>query len=325
MLNRILASRAVSKLFRYAYRYSHPRNMRHNQALWPLVAVRRDADARLIQCTIKGVRHTPATVDLGQEPRRDGLACHLILSGPSVGDIDYGRLRLDSVMGVNGSIALQSRHPDLRFHYYAMLDAGFMARRRHLVEQVLRQDLLLLLTPEALKWIAQHIPAADIACRLAVFEEVHQRALTPKPSPEELAAQLQDDPDLILFDAYNPVHPHGYSLDIRRGMFGGGTVAYNALQFLTWLGFGRIYLHGLDLTDAADKPRFYETGQDRLGTALSRQFASHIQPAFRDASALLRKRGVQVYNLSPHSALGEDIFPKLDWHTLVPPMPETEA
>ncbi|ARP96530.1 hypothetical protein [Bordetella genomosp. 13] len=317
MLNKILASRPVTKLLRYTYRYSHPRAMRHNQAVWPMVAVRRDENARLLECRIRGTPYSPPLIDLDDVPRHTGESCHLILSGPSVAEIDYSQLDLGHVMGVNGSIALQARFPDLKFHYYAMLDTGFMSRRRHLVDQILSQDLLLLITPEAVKWIAQHVPARRIACRLAVFEEVHQRTLLPRPSPEQLIAQLRGDPDLVLFDAYRPVHAHGFSLDVRRGLFGAGTVAYSALQFLVWLGFDRIYLHGLDMRNAASKPRFYETEKDRLSTALERQFANHIEPAFRDASVLLRQRGVKVYNLSLDSALGDDVFPKIDWRTLV--------
>jgi len=319
MPNPILASRVATWMMRRLYRYSHPRAMRHNQALWPLVKVRRDQRGRLVECVIRGVSPSPALADLDLEPRHPGQTAHLILSGPSVAEIDYDRLTLDYVMGVNGSIALQARHPNLRFDYYAILDTGFMDKRRHLVDQILAQDLLLLCTPEVVKWIALRIPPRRIGCRLGVFEEVHQRALCPRPTPQALAAQLAGDPDLVLFDAYRPVHAHGYSLDVRRGLFGGGTVAYSALQFLTWLGFSRIYVHGLDLKDAHNRPRFYETDKDKAGTALTRQFASHIEPAFRDAGALLRSRGVQVYNLSLDSALGEDVFPKLDWRTLAAP------
>ncbi|WP_260986434.1 hypothetical protein [Bordetella genomosp. 13] len=286
-----------------------------------MVSVRRDENSRLLECRIRGTPYSPPLIDLDNEPRPPGEACHLILSGPSVAEIDYSKLDLSHVMGVNGSIALQARFPDLRFNYYAMLDTGFMSRRRHLVDQILSQDLLLLITPEAVKWIAQNVPAKRIACRLAVFEEVHQRTMLPRPSPARLTEQLRGDPDLILFDAYRPVHAHGFSLDVRRGLFGGGTVAYSALQFLVWLGFQRIYLHGLDMKNAASQPRFYETEKDRLGTALDRQFANHIEPTFRDASVLLRSRGVQVYNLSLDSALGADVFPKIDWRTLIPSKP----
>ena len=131
-----------------------------------------------------------------------------------------------------------------------------------------------------------------------------------------MARTLRDDPDLVLFDAHAPIHPLGFSLDPARGLFGGGTVAYSALQLLVWLGFRTLYLHGLDLRGASVSPRFYESADARLPSALDRQFDSHIRPAFRDASRLLGARGLRIYNLSPGSALDESVFPKRHWTTL---------
>ena len=289
--------------------------MRHNQILWPLVVVQRDEDNRLSHCAIRWAA-TPPLTPLTAIPRPSGHAVHLILSGPSIADIDYEKISIESAMGVNGSIALLEKFPRLEFSYYAMLDAGFVCRRKELVAEVLARNLLLFVTPEVLRWITLLFPAQAIRCRIAVFEEVHHRANLARPSPAQLLNDLQNNPDLILFDAHNSEHAHGFSLDVTRGVFGGGTVAYTALQFLTWLGFQEIYLHGLDLRNANNLPLFYEDPNARLSTALERQFAGHIEPAFRRASLLLQSRGVKVYNLPPDSALDTEIFQKIHWTQL---------
>jgi KDO transferase-3 len=131
-----------------------------------------------------------------------------------------------------------------------------------------------------------------------------------------LQAQLGSDEELVLFDAHHPMHAHGFSLNPARGLFGGGTVAYTSLQFLAWLGAKTVYLHGLDLSATAG-PRFYERAGAHLPTALDRQFAAHIEPAFRQAGKLLRERGIQVYNLSLLSRLADDIFEKRHWSCLL--------
>ena len=136
---------------------------------------------------------TPVQTAFSSIRRPAGDVAHLILSGPSVADIGYSELDLPAVMGVNGSIALRRSHPHLRFAYYAMLDAGFVSRRRDLVADVLAQDLLLFVTPEVLRGIAQLFSPDDIRCRIAVFEEVHQRAYLPRAQPEQLARTLRDD------------------------------------------------------------------------------------------------------------------------------------
>lgn len=305
------------------YRHTQPPAQRHNAVLWPFVRVRRDAATRLVGCDLRGAAG-PGTVPLDAVARGLDGPAHLILSGPSVARIDYGQCRLDTVMGVNGSIALSERYPDLRFAYYAMLDAGFVRRRRDLVARVLSQDLVLFATPEVYRWIAFLFDPRQVRCKIALFEEVHQRAQQPRAEPDALARELAADADLVLFDAHNPYHAHGFSLDPTRGVFGGGTVAYTALQFLAWLGARTVYLHGLDLSTEAG-PRFYEGGGASLPTALDRQFAGHIEPAFRRASTLLGARGVKVYNLSEASRLGDDVFEKRHWHCLRQPSAMQDA
>ncbi|MGE8613257.1 MAG: hypothetical protein ACN6PF_13205 [Achromobacter veterisilvae] len=317
LIPRLLRSRPLTKGLRYFYRYTRPRAYRHNETLWPFVKPRRDAAGRLAGCELRGVRG-PATTPLEQLARPIRGDAHLILSGPSVAQIDYARCPLGVAMGVNGSIALRRRQPTLRFDYYAMLDAGFVRRRRDLVAEVLAQDLTLFVTPEVYRWIAFLFDRQSVRCRIALFEEVHQRALRPRARPEELEAQSAADSGLVLFDARHPVHAHGFSLDPPRGLFGGGTVAYTALQLLAWLGAKTVYLHGLDLTAAAG-PRFYESAAAQLPTALDRQFPGHIEPAFRRAGRLLGERGVKVYNLSPDSRLGGDVFEKRHWSCLLSP------
>jgi KDO transferase-3 len=48
-----------------------------------------------------------------------------------------------------------------------------------------------------------------------------------------------------------------------------------------------------------------------------RNFDRLIEPSFSQAAALLKARGIDVFNLSLNSALSDRIIPKLDWRTLV--------
>lgn len=222
LLSRLLSSRPLAKGLRMLYRHTRPPAQRHNAVLWPFVRVQRDPAGRLSGCALRGATG-PGLLPLAMVARRITAAAHLILSGPSVARIDYDQCVLETVMGVNGSIALRQRHPGLRFDYYAMLDAGFVRRRRDLVAQVLSQDLLLFVTPEVYRWIAFLFDARRIRCSIALFEEVHQRAQQPRADPDALARELEGDAGLVLFDAHHPEHAHGFSLDPPRGLFGGGT------------------------------------------------------------------------------------------------------
>ena len=55
---RLLASRAVARILRNLYRWTHSRALRHNQVLWPLLRIERDG-RRLARCAMRCVSVTP--------------------------------------------------------------------------------------------------------------------------------------------------------------------------------------------------------------------------------------------------------------------------
>ena len=196
-----------------------------------------------------------------------------------------------------------------------MLDAGFVSRRRDLVADVLAQDLLLFVTPEVLR--------GSRSCFLRTTFVAASRSSKKCTSARTAPARSRNNwrgrcVTTRIWCCSTPMRRsiRWVSAWIRPEGFGGGTVAYSALQPLVWLGFRTLYLHGLDLRGASVSPRFYESADARLPSALDRQFDSHIRPAFRDASRLLGARGLRIHNLSPGSALDESVFPKRHWTTL---------
>lgn len=307
--------RGYSALLRLLFRATHAPDQRHSERLWPHGTIRRDPQGRIMTFRLYGreipIENAALTQEAIRQPRTGPV--HMIASGPSVAQIDYTALQPSRVMGMNGSIALADRHA-LRFDYYCITDTGFIRKRPALLAKIVSRDLLLFTTPVCLWHILQYFPAASLACRFFLIERVGQPALLPTYSAAEAVARA--DGTLTLFDAARGL---GYSADIGRGVFPGGTVAYESLQILAWLGFNDIYLHGIDLGNAASTPRFYETSDDTLPTTLHKQLTHEIAPSFRQAAAILRAKGVKVSNLSLISALGDDIFPKRDWHTLLTP------
>lgn len=301
--------RLSNSFFKLLYRWTHSRAFRHNERLWHGVKIERDARGFIAGMTI-GNRTLPlANADHLPLPSE---ACHLIASGPSVNDIDYDELALRSVLGVNGAIALQDKHR-LRFDYYCIVDSGFVRKRPDLVARIVQEPLVLFATPLVLWHIAQCFALERMRCRIFLIEDVLRPVRRRALSMRELFS-AQPSAELVMFDEQRAL---GFSLNVKRGAFDSRTVAYTGLQVLTSLGFKEIFLHGLDLRDAAHTPRFYETRADMQPTALDRHFTPFIEPSFRHAAALLKQRGVRVMNLSAASALGADIFEKVDWHALI--------
>jgi hypothetical protein len=304
------AQRAGNTFFKLFYRWTHSRAFRHNERLTHGVRMVRDEHGCLTGMSIRG-RVIPC---VNGEPLAtpDPAGCHLIATGPSINEIDYRALRMSRVMGVNGAIALQERQ-GVHFDDYCIVDSGFVRQRPDLVARIIAEPLTLYATPLVLWYIAQQFEIGRMRCRVFLLDDFQFPAGRRAPTVDELRA-AHDHDSLALFDTPEAL---GFSLDIRRGVFDGRTVAYTALQVLASLGYGRIFLHGLDLTDAARTPRFYETQGKMQPSHLDSHFHAFIEPSFRHAAALLRSRGVQVMNLSMKSALGEDVFPKLRWQTLV--------
>lgn len=303
------ARRLSATFFKLLYRWTHSDAYRHNERLWHDVGITRDAEGCLAGISIGG--HEIEVENARGLSIARTASCHLIATGPSVNDIDYDALDLDHVMGVNGAIALRDRH-DIPFEFYCIVDSGFVRNRPDMVARVVREDLTLFTTPLVLWYIAQCLPLAQIRCRIFLIEDVQYPARKRSLRPRDLL-DMQANSDAVLFDEAAPL---GFSTNLKRGVFDGRTVAYTALQALVWLGFREVFLHGVDLGDAAHTPRFYETVDTMQPSSLDAQFDAVIEPSFRGASTLLGSLGVDVKNLSPQSALSTGIFEKVDWRTL---------
>lgn len=306
--------RLANTFSKLLYRWTHSSAYRHNERLWRDVAITRDASGCLTGISIRGRK---LRVENSRNLAVKGPAsCHLIATGPSVNQIDYKALSLDCVIGVNGAIALQDKH-DIAFDFYCIVDSGFVRNRPDLVAQIIAQDLTLFTTPLVLWHIAQCLPLEQIRCRVFLVEDMQQPVLGRSLSMREMA-RIEERGDAVLFDEQTPL---GFSLNMRRGLIDGQTVAYAALQILVSLGFNTVYLHGLDMRNATHTPRFYEAANHMQPSSLDEQFQAVIEPSFRGASALLGKLGVTVKNLSLDSALDDAIFQRIDWRTLVRSQP----
>lgn len=311
-IKQLVISKHVTRFCNKFYYFTHNKSMRHNKRLWPFVKVKRGADGGIDDIDIWPANWKVPLTPFDQIPRSKEKTVHLILSGPSIKEIDYNQLQMPCVMGVNGSVALQQEF-DITFRYYVIIDASFVRNRLELVREVLLQEIVLFTRAEALKEINLRFEGEEVKCQIALFDQVDTPTCAPKPSPEELLRKAQQTRDWTIFDAQRH---QGFSVDPNAGIFAAKTVAYDALQILVWLGFTEIYIHGLDLSNVNQAPRFYENDEDNLSSNIDVNFAKFIEPSFRNASQLLKERGVNVYNLSPQSALGEDIFPKINWKAL---------
>ncbi|WP_347555520.1 hypothetical protein [Robbsia sp. KACC 23696] len=321
--------RVYAAVLKTVFRATHSAEQRHSERLWPHARVIRDDAGRVTRFVVHGrdfpLANADASIRQGagaagaqgetNVPGQPTLPpLHLIACGPSVAQIDYPALTAATPthkrIGVNGAVAL-TRQYGMQFDYYCITDNGFIRHREDLVAHLIAQDLVLFTTPICLWTILQRFPQSAFRCRVFLMERVGQQALRPKECYADVVARSNGT--MAHFDTAMPL---GFSHDIARGVFPGGTVAFEALQVAAWLGHGDVYLHGLDLGNAAEKPRFYESPEDKLPTMIHRQLEGEILPSFQHAAPILRAKRVRVTNLSMESALDRSVFPKVDWRML---------
>ncbi|WP_256977332.1 MULTISPECIES: hypothetical protein [Alcaligenaceae] len=312
LYNGKVGNQRLDRFWRKFYSAMRSRRMQHNRHLWPYVSIKRDATGAI--SAFKAFRHSVPLTPISEAFSAPHELVHLILSGPSIGEIQYDRLPIETAMGVNGSIALVHKF-DIPFKYYCVIDQNFVRRRIDLMREVVSRDLTLFVTPDVLRYLMQGIPPATYKCRICVIEVVSERAYQPSSTPQELLALAQAGPEMSVFDAERAL---GFSFNVARGVFDADTVAYAALQVMVAGGVKKMYIHGLDLGFSSGR-RFYDEGARPETSRLVRNFERMIEPSFAHAAHLLQARGVELYNLSLDSALSDRIIPKVNWRTLLSP------
>lgn len=289
-------------LFKQIYRYTRPRAYRHNENLWPFCRITRASAGDITQLRYKG--QLVPLADWRQLCSDDAL---IIASGPSIKEMDFSGLPPMTVVGVNGAYALKSQ---LNFQLYIVVDMSFIDRRHDVLQAIIADpQLTLFITLHGIVRIINRFTLKAVRCRLVLIEDSCYRIYQPHVPRDAVGRYFGQDSHI----RFSPDHPDiAFSTDIRRGIFDAGTVVFWALQILLFLGFTRLYIAGLDMTNFY-QPRFYESEQDRLPSFLAEKLESVIIPAFTLASKVLQKNGVDVKNLSLNSALSSEIFKKVSF------------
>lgn len=286
----------LSKWFcKTVYRLTHSEKYSHNKNLWPYFKVERKPTGAIQNVYFKKAKLNNVELDVAE--RNKPLL--IMASGPSVKHIDNTFFDdYFDYMGVNGSCAMEG----VNFRWYVIIDRNFIIKRLDLVRKMVAQPDLILFCPcKCLESICSLIPWAHIRCQFKVIEVITQHHLQPFLG--------EKSPVLPNANGYHWAEGMGFSDDVQRAVFDYGTVAYPALQIACALGYKKIYLAGLDMTQF-NAPRFYEQANDVLSTQLERNFDTIVK-SFTVAKSYCDQNNIEVVNLSPQSAV--ESFQKLPW------------
>ena len=296
----------MSTFFKQIYRYTRPRDYRHNENLWPYVAITRAPTGEIVSMRYRG-----ESVALQQISSLQGWYSGSVLitaTGPSIKEMDFSGFPAMPVVGVNGAYAL---HDKIDFQFYVIVDMTFIDKKSEMVQGVISNPAITLFTTlHGVVKIIDAFTSSKIQCQVVIIEDACYKIYKRKVMPEKIWDTYRGVTEISIC----PEHKHiAFNNDIRTGIFDAGTVVYWALQIVAFMGFQTVYIAGLDMNNFT-QPRFYENEKNKLPCFLDEKFPNLIEPAFRHAGMVLQKKGISVKNLSKHSALGNDIFEKVNFY-----------
>lgn len=102
----------------------------------------------------------------------------------------------------------------------------------------------------------------------------------------------------------------GFSYNLEKGYYCARTIVYTAVQLAKYLGFNKVFIVGMDLSNEA---RFYEKdGQPYDTDALTNNYERFIMPSFKYLGRNIVDDDFAVYNLSVRSQLPNAIISKVE-------------
>lgn len=146
--------------------------------------------------------------------------CFILANGPSIKDLDLGKLTNEVVIGMNASPLLELDH-NFAHSYYVLSDKRFITDNEY------KKNIAInMVSKNTVKVFRREI------------DEVY-----PISDNTFYVSALERD---------------GFSSNLKQGYYYGRTTVMLALQLAYYLGCSEIYLLGFDLTYNPIQPRFYE-------------------------------------------------------------------
>lgn len=296
----------MGTLTKQIYRYTHKRNMRHNENLWPFVKIKRNEHNEITDLSWKG--RNIALVSLSSLHKKYAGEILISATGPSIKEIDFSQLPSSVITaGVNGAWHLND---ELNFRFYFVVDMTFIDQQAALMKSVVEcKNIILFTTVMGIVKLIKQFSYENIQCKIAIIEDICYETYKPSIKINELRSVAENTTPLI-FSSANP--NTAFSRDIRQGVVDAGTVVYWALQVVYFMGFSKIYIAGLDMKNFS-QPRFYENTATMAPSFLDNKVQDTVIPAMALASQLFSSENIDVVNLSTQSAIPSSVFPRKDF------------
>lgn len=249
--------------------------------------------------------------DFAQSRRTVSGPVLLLASGPSANEFPLERYRSLPIVAMNGSI-VRCVDEGIRPFYYLCDDPNFVIGRPALALLGVSHAEHLAMSLDVLQAIHSADATALNGKHIYLLERVNRQDGKATMSDRAYAWSIRNDDELISNFSLLRRKPNriGFSLNLQRGYFGSRTIPFGALQLACHLGFGQVFVVGMDLRQSGG--RFYEKGEAALPSSLDEDFERYILPSFElMARKVLPRTAMHVFNLSSVSRMPERVIPKI--------------
>ncbi|MDG1300300.1 MAG: hypothetical protein P8R37_01775 [Opitutae bacterium] len=232
----------------------------------------------------------------------------LMATGPSINRLDLKKIKGQALFGVNGAIAVCSKHGILPT-YYASSDHNFFNERMQLIKAAVSSGSHCFFSFNGISRICEQAPEILARGKISLFEVVNRYYGTAAAEPSDVIMAAQKDDDIVV-DPANPAI--GWSHDITKGVFAAKTIVYSACQISAYLKAKNVFILGMDLGHVGPYPeRAYESGSKACSSSLDKDYSSRIYPSFKLLSEL--NLSSEFWNLSAQSRLPMSVIPHISF------------
>ena len=238
-------------------------------------------------------------------------ALFIIASGPSVNKFPLQRYSQYPMMSMNGSICCFAES-GVSPLFYICDDSSFVHNRLPLLRKGITSAQNLAFSPRVIEALLAKVPDALTGRSVYGFERANRPVDGRKPMGDrQFAWFARKDADFECDFSLFRQKPNriGFSRNIDKGYFSSRTIPYTGIQLAYHLGFQQVFVVGMDLDSS--KGRFYERGDEAVGSRLDGDYEDYIRPCFELMAKRVVNSAFQVYNMSLESRLPGSLLPKL--------------
>ena len=240
---------------------------------------------------------------LKQQQKHKNLA--IIASGPSVKALDFNSLKETDIALVNGAVLLSHQfETESKNTMFLVTDPNFIEKNIENIKTKITPNIKCIFSMRAFYefvTLDKEFLFKNVS-NIFIIDQLHE----PYKAYKENLPTLKLKHKINSPYTFDSTTSYGFSLDIEKGIFNGGTVVYSMLQIATYMEYSSIDIYGMDLSDSN---RFYHEERP-AASRLVTEYESIILPHLILASEVFKKLNIEIVNKSKVSRLPETIFAK---------------